>query len=61
MLASRARAPVPALVLSLAIALVVIFLLGVFLGQVGHTFWLLSGAQALLIALATMALILLVG
>jgi len=53
--------PWPPLKLSLALALAVVFLLGVFLGQVGGTFWLTSGLQALAIAVATMAVILLVG
>ena len=43
------------------VALVIIFLLGVFLGRVGGTFWLWSGLQSLLVALLTMGLIYLVG
>ncbi len=40
-----------------AMALIMIFLLGVYLGQVSHTFWLLAGLQTLLIAAATTAFI----
>lgn len=53
--------PLPPLVSAMLAALVVIFLLGVFLGRVGRVFWLVSGAQTLAVALATMAIILLVG
>lgn len=53
--------PLPPLVMAMVTALAVIFLLGVFLGRIGHVFWLLSGAQTLFIALFTMAIILLVG
>ena len=42
------------------IALVIIFLLGVFLGRVGGTFWLWSGLQSLTVALLTLGLIYLV-
>ena len=38
-------------------ALIIIFLLGVYLGQVSQTFWLWAGLQTLLIAGATAALI----
>jgi predicted membrane protein (TIGR00267 family) len=38
-------------------ALIIIFLLGVYLGQVSQTFWLWAGLQTLLIAAATTALI----
>jgi predicted membrane protein (TIGR00267 family) len=38
-------------------ALIIIFLLGVYLGQVSQTFWLWAGLQTLLIAAATAALI----
>jgi hypothetical protein len=38
-------------------ALIMIFLLGVYLGQVSHTFWLWAGLRTLLIAAATTALI----
>ncbi|MBZ0070799.1 MAG: hypothetical protein K8I04_03605 [Gammaproteobacteria bacterium] len=53
--------PLPPLVMAMVTALAVIFLLGVFLGQIGQIFWLLSGVQALIVALCTMAIILLVG
>jgi predicted membrane protein (TIGR00267 family) len=38
-------------------ALIIIFLLGVYLGQVSQTFWLWAGLQTLLVAAATIALI----
>ena len=53
-----ALGPLPA---AMAVALVIIFLLGVFLGRVGGTFWLWSGLQSLAVALATVGLIYLVG
>jgi hypothetical protein len=40
-----------------AMALIIIFLLRVYLGQVSHTFWLWAGLRTLLIAAATTALI----
>ncbi|RDH88138.1 MAG: hypothetical protein DIZ78_01745 [endosymbiont of Escarpia spicata] len=46
---------------AMTVALVIIFLLGVFLGRVGGTFWLWSGLQSLGVALATVGLIYLVG
>jgi predicted membrane protein (TIGR00267 family) len=45
--------PVPALEACLVVAMAVIFLLGVFLGRISGTFWLLAGARTLLVALAT--------
>ena len=51
-------APLP---FAMLLALGIIFFLGVFLGQIGRTFWLFSGLQALVVALCTMALILLLG
>ncbi len=39
------------------ITLIMIFLLGVYLGQISHTFWLWAGLQTLLIATITTALI----
>ena len=39
------------------LALIMIFLLGVYLGRISHTFWLWSGLRTLLIAAATTALI----
>ena len=50
--------PLPA---AMTVALVIIFLLGVFLGRVGGTFWLWSGLQSLAVALVTVALIYLIG
>lgn len=38
---------------SICMALVVIFLLGVFLGRISRTFWLLAGVRTLVIALLT--------
>ena len=40
-----------------AMALIIIFFLGVYLGKVSHTFWLWAGLRTLLIAAATTALI----
>ena len=45
---------------AISVALVLIFLLGVFLGNISGTFWLLSGFKAVLIALITSGLIILV-
>jgi predicted membrane protein (TIGR00267 family) len=45
---------------AVGVAFGLIFLLGIFLGQVSGTFWLYSGLQALIIALVTMLLIYLV-
>ncbi len=42
---------------SFGMAFIIIFLLGVYLGQVSHTFWLWAGLRTLLIAAATAALI----
>jgi len=49
--------PLPA---AMAVALVIIFLLGIFLGRVGGTFWLWSGLQSLTVALVTVGLIYLI-
>lgn len=49
--------PLPA---AMTVALMIIFLLGVFLGRIGGTFWLWSGLQSLVVALATLGLIYLV-
>jgi len=56
---SHAGIPLPLspLYLAIAIALLLIFLLGVFLGRIAGTSWLRSGIQTLLIALLTAALI----
>lgn len=45
------------LLAAIALALMIIFLLGVFLGRIGGTFWLWSGLQSLLVALLTLGLI----
>ncbi len=42
---------------SIAIALVIIFMMGVFLGKVSGHFWLFSGVRTLLVALVTAAII----
>lgn len=42
---------------SIAVALVLIFLLGVFLGRVSNTFWLWSGLRTMLVAVVTGALV----
>jgi len=44
---------------AIILGLICIFLLGVFLGKVGNTFWLWSGLRTLTIAVATVAIILL--
>ncbi|MCP4077484.1 MAG: hypothetical protein GY744_15035 [Gammaproteobacteria bacterium] len=49
------------LTVAMVVALFIIFLLGVFLGRVGGTFWLWSGLQSLAIALLTVGLIYVVG
>jgi predicted membrane protein (TIGR00267 family) len=49
--------PLEPLLLAILTALAIIFLLGVFLGRVGGTFWLWSGLQSLAVALATLGLI----
>jgi len=46
---------------AMVVALVIVFLLGVFLGRVGGTFWLWSGLQSLAVAFVTVGLIYLVG
>lgn len=50
--------PLPA---AMIVALMIIFLLGVFLGRIGGTFWLWSGLQSLAVALITVGLIYLLG
>lgn len=49
--------PVDPFLGGIGIAFFIIFLLGVFLGSVSGTFWLLSGMQSMIIALITSALI----
>ncbi len=48
------------LLAAMVVALVIIFLLGVFLGRVGGIFWLWSGLQSLAVALVTLGLIYLI-
>jgi len=52
--------PLSPLYLAIIIAMLLIFLLGVFLGQISGISWLRSGIQTLLVALVTIALIYLV-
>jgi predicted membrane protein (TIGR00267 family) len=49
--------PLPPLYAAIAVALVLIFMLGVLLGQVAGISWLRSGIQTLLVAIVTAALI----
>lgn len=49
--------PVPPLYASIAVALLLVFLLGVLLGQIAGISWLRSGLQTLLVAVITAALI----
>ncbi len=49
------------LLAAMVMAFVIVFLLGVFLGRVGGTFWLWSGLQSLAVALVTVGLIYLIG
>jgi predicted membrane protein (TIGR00267 family) len=51
------RLPVSAVDLGIVTALIVVFLLGVFLGRVSRTFWLWAGLRATLLGLATLGLI----
>ena len=53
--------PVEPLLAAIMVALLAIFLLGVFLGRVGGTFWLLSGLQSLAVALVTLGIVYLIG
>lgn len=46
---------------AMAVALVILFLFGVFLGRVGGTFWLWSGLRSLMVAVLTLGLIYLLG
>lgn len=52
--------PLPPLHMALAVALALIFLLGVYLGRISGTFWLWAGVRTLLIAMATALLIFLI-
>jgi VIT1/CCC1 family predicted Fe2+/Mn2+ transporter len=49
--------PLSPLYAAIIVALLAVFLLGVFLGRIAGTSWLLSGVRTLSIALATAALI----
>ncbi|MBM9511592.1 VIT1/CCC1 transporter family protein [Desulfogranum marinum] len=53
--------PLPPFICSIVVALVCIFLLGVFLGRISKKFWLWSGISTLLIALVTIAVIIFLG
>ena len=52
--------PIDPILIGIVIAFFLIFLLGVFLGSVSGTFWLLSGLQTLFIAVITSVLIYLI-
>ena len=52
--------PLSPLYLAVAVAVILIFLLGVLLGRIAYISWLRSGVQTLLVALATGALIYLI-
>ena len=60
---ARAGVPLPASPIDLGIgaALVLVFLLGVFLGRISRIFWLWAGLRASVLALITVGLILLFG
>ncbi len=51
------RLPLPPLYAAIVVALLVIFLLGVFLGRISGVSWLRSGIQTLVVAVVTVALI----
>jgi len=51
--------PVPPLQLSILVAVVVLFLLGIYLGRISGVYWLWAGIRALAIALVTGAIIIL--
>lgn len=46
---------------AMVMALIVLFMIGVLLGKISHTFWLWSGLKTLLVAIFTVALILVFG
>jgi predicted membrane protein (TIGR00267 family) len=48
------------LLMAMVVAMLIIFLLGVFLGRIGGTFWLWSGLQSLAVASVTVGLIYLI-
>ncbi|SIS68151.1 hypothetical protein [Neptunomonas antarctica] len=49
--------PIPPLYLAVILALIIVFLLGVFLGRISGVSWLRSGLQTLLVAITTSILI----
>ncbi|MEH6503776.1 MAG: hypothetical protein V7682_07755 [Cycloclasticus sp.] len=49
--------PIPPLYAAIAVALLLVFLLGVFLGRIADVSWLRSGSQTLLVAVVTAVLI----
>jgi len=49
--------PIPPLQLSILVALVVLFMLGIYLGRISGVYWLWAGIRALAIALVTGAII----
>lgn len=51
--------PLQPMPLSFAVAFLIIFLLGIFLGRISRTFWLWSGLRTVAVAAATSALIVL--
>ena len=52
--------PLEPLLTAMLVALFIIFLLGVFLGRIGGTFWLWSGLQSLAVACVTIGMIYLI-
>jgi VIT1/CCC1 family predicted Fe2+/Mn2+ transporter len=53
------HSPQEVLIACIAVTLLIIFLLGVFLGRISATFWLWAGLRTLLVALVTGGAILL--
>lgn len=53
--------PLPPFISSIVVALICIFLLGVFIGRISKQFWLWSGIRTLIIALFTVAVIVIFG
>jgi predicted membrane protein (TIGR00267 family) len=51
----------PPLATAMVVAMLIIFLLGIFLGRIGGTFWLWSGLQSLAVASVVVGLIYLLG
>lgn len=49
--------PIPPLVFSFLVALMMLFLLGIFLGRISGLYWLWAGSRALIIALVTCIII----